>query len=426
MHMDFETLCVKEPGRPYERTGAVAVPIYQTATFAHPGVGESTGYDYTRSQNPTRESLEGALAALEGGAGAVAFASGMAAITCFMELFAPGDHIVCTTDLYGGTRRLFDQVSKKNGLRFSLASTAQEIEAAAGRNTKAVLVETPSNPLMQVTDIAEVAAMTRARGILLCVDNTFLTPCFQRPLALGADVVAHSGTKYLGGHNDTLAGALVCADGALLERLRFLAKTTGSCLSPFDSFLVLRGVKTLALRMARQQDNAMKVADWLLMQDGVVEEVLYPGLPRHPQYAVSCRQASGHGAMISFRTRTEGAARAILSRVRLIRYAESLGGAESLITYPMLQTHADLPEAERAARGIDGRLLRLSVGIESARDLIADLAQAMEGADAGAGGAGADAGAGEGADAGAGGGAGGGIGYVGGGDDAHGEPGGNP
>ncbi|MDR1059953.1 MAG: PLP-dependent aspartate aminotransferase family protein [Clostridiales bacterium] len=417
--MDFQTLCVHGSKRKYDSTGAIAVPIFQTATFAHPGVGQSTGYDYSRTQNPTREHLEATLAMLEGAADAIAFSTGMAAEAALMELFSPGDHVVVSDDLYGGTHRLFAYVSEKNGIAFSRADTAEQIAQALTPRTKAVFIETPTNPKMRVTDIAAVAALlgcpaastgvtasapgaSASSGVaasapgapavgapapdgqrplqrqrpLLIVDNTFLTPYFQRPIELGADVVLHSGTKYLGGHNDTLAGFLAVRGAPLAERLRFIAKTTGACLSPFDSFLLTRGIKTLAVRMERQQESARRIAEWLLGQDSV-SEVFYPGIPSHPGYEISRRQASGFGAMIAFSARDEQVARRALERVRVIQYAESLGGAESLITYPMLQTHADLPEAERRAKGIDERLLRLSVGLESADDLIADLAQAM-------------------------------------------------
>ncbi len=377
--MDLETLCIHGDDTVYEGTGAVTVPIYQTATFAHPGVGQSTGYDYARVQNPTREHLEKTVAALERGVDALAFSSGMAAISLLMELFRPGDHVLASDDLYGGSIRLFRTISEKNGIRCELCDTS-DLDALGSRirpNTKAIFIETPTNPMMQVTDIAAVAALTKPRGIFLIVDNTFLTPYFQQPLALGADIVTHSGTKYLGGHNDTLAGFLVVNDASLSERLRFLYKTVGPCLSPFDSFLITRGIKTLAVRMERQQETAQEIAVWLLAQSGV-KHVYYAGLEGHPGYEISRRQATGFGAMISFSVKSAFLARRVLERVKLIQYAESLGGVESLITYPMLQTHADVPEEERIRKGIDDCLLRLSVGLESAKDIIADLAQAME------------------------------------------------
>ena len=376
--MDISTICVHGCDKRYDSTGAVAVPIFASATFAHPGVGQSTGFDYSRSQNPTKEYLEHTVAALEGGTEAVAFASGMAAVSALMELFSPGDHIVASDDLYGGTFRLFSHISQKNGVKFSFAGTPQEIEREITPATKAVFLETPTNPMMSVIDIAAVAQITQKKNLLLIVDNTFLTPVFQRPLSLGADIVLHSGTKYLGGHNDTLSGVLVVKDDALAERLRFIAKTTGGALSPFDSFLIIRGIKTLAIRMERQQETAGAIARWLTEQSKI-KAVHYIGLPEHPGYEISRRQSSGFGAMISFATKDEQTAVSILENVKVIKYAESLGGVESLITYPMLQTHADLPESERNSRGIDGCLLRLSVGLEAADDLISDLKQALEG-----------------------------------------------
>jgi cystathionine beta-lyase/cystathionine gamma-synthase len=376
--MDFQTLCVHGNEKKYDNTGAVSTPIFQAATFAHPGVGQSTGYDYSRQQNPTREHLEITLARLENGTDALAFSSGMAVLTMMMELFSPGDHIIASDDLYGGSHRLFFHLSAKNGLTFSLVNTSELhlIEAAITPRTKAVFIETPTNPMMQVTDIAAVSRLSREHGLLTIVDNTFLTPYFQKPLDLGADIVLHSGTKYLCGHNDTLAGFLVVKDMPLSERLRFLYKTTGACLSPFDSWLMIRSIKTLAVRVERQQENATQIAGWLAGQ-ARVKAVHYPGLKNHPQYDISRRQASGFGAMISFEVESEETAKRTLERVRVIQYAESLGGVESLITYPMLQTHADVPEAEREAKGINNRLLRLSVGLESCNDLLADLEQAI-------------------------------------------------
>ncbi|MDX9872061.1 MAG: PLP-dependent aspartate aminotransferase family protein [Clostridia bacterium] len=377
--MDFSTLCIHGSKDRHDSTGAVSFPIFQSATFAHPGVGQSTGYDYSRDRNPTRDHLEKTLAGLEGGVDALAFASGMAAVAVLMELFKPGDHMIASDDLYGGTHRYFRRICEKNGQTFSFVNTSvlSEIEAKITPETKAVFIETPSNPLMQVTDIAAAARLAKRHGLLLVVDNTFLTPYYQKPLELGADIVMHSGTKYLGGHNDTLAGFLTVKDPSLAERLRFLYKTIGPSLAPFDSWLVIRGIKTLAVRMDRQQESALKIAEWLTTWKKVTK-VYYAGLPTHPDYEISKRQASGFGAMISFRTDSEETAVRILQRVSLIQYAESLGGVESLITYPMLQTHADVPREEREVKGVDERLLRLSVGLEHAPDLIDDLKQAME------------------------------------------------
>jgi cystathionine gamma-synthase len=378
MTMDISTLCIHGNGQKYDNTGAISVPIFQSATFVHPGVGLSTGYDYSRLQNPTREHLEKTVARLEGGVDAMAFSSGMAAIAALMELFSPGDHIIASDDLYGGSHRLFFNISEKNGIRFSLVDTSDisQIEASIRPETKAVFVETPTNPMMHVTDIQEAARLAKSHNLLLIVDNTFLTPYYLKPLALGADIVIHSGTKYLGGHNDTLAGFLVVSDTGLSERLRFIYKTIGACLSPFDSWLLIRGIKTLAIRMDRQQETALRLARWLMAQKKV-KAVHYVGLPSHPDYEVSKRQAAGFGSMISFETDSAETARRILSKVSLIQYAESLGGVETLITYPMLQTHADIPREEREAKGINDKLLRLSVGLESADDLINDLRQAF-------------------------------------------------
>jgi len=374
--MDISTICVHGCKKKFDTTGAVAVPIFASATFAHPGVGQSTGFDYSRSLNPTNVHLEDTVAALEGGSEAVAFSSGMAAVSALMELFSPGDHIIASDDLYGGTFRLFLHISQKNGVKVSYAAALEDIEKEITPATKAVFIETPSNPMMRVTDMAAVAAVARKHKLLFIVDNTFLTPYFQKPFSHGADIVLHSGTKYLGGHNDTLSGMLVVKDSVLAEKLRFIVKTTGACLSPFDGFLIIRGIKTLAVRMERMQETALKIVQWLLEQNAI-KKVYYPGLKEHPDYEISCRQTSGFGGMISFSVRDGKTAERVLENVKVIKYAESLGGVESLITYPMLQTHADLPESERNARGINECLLRLSVGLEAAEDLIADLKQSF-------------------------------------------------
>lgn len=376
--MEITTLCVHGTDDNTHNTGSVTVPIYQTATFVHPGVGQSTGYDYSRVQNPTREQLENIMAKLEGGVDALAFSSGMAALTAMMELFQIGDHILASEDLYGGSIRLFNNISRKNGisLEYLNMSDISEAEKRIRKETKAIFIETPSNPMMQVIDIAAVSALAKKHGLLLMVDNTFLTPYFQNPLILGADIVLHSGTKYLSGHNDTLAGFLVMGSRELSEKLRYIYKTTGACLAPFDSWLLIRGIKTLAVRMERQQENAVRLAEWLMVQPKV-KKVYYPGLSSHPDIEISRRQTRGFGAMISFEVDSEQTAVKLLERVKLLLYAESLGGVESLITYPMLQTHADIPVAEREAKGINGRLLRLSVGIEDLEDLKEDLARAF-------------------------------------------------
>ncbi len=376
--MDLSTLCIHGQDEQPDCTGSISVPIYQTATFAHPGVGQSTGYDYSRLQNPTREHLEKTVAALEHGADAMAFSSGMAAISCVMELFRPGDHLIVSDDLYGGSIRLFRNISEKNGLTFDSVNMADvsAIEPYIKPETKAIFIETPTNPMMGVTDLAAVSKIAKAHGLLTIVDNTFLTPYFQKPILLGADIVIHSGTKYLSGHNDTLAGFAVAATAELSEKLRFIYKTTGACLSPFDSWLLIRGIKTLPVRMEKQQENALKLSHWLRTQPKI-KKVFYVGLPDHPDYEITRKQTTGFGAMISFEVDSGETAKKLLENVKLVYYAESLGGVETLITYPMLQTHADVPKEEREAKGIHERLLRLSVGLESIEDIIEDFEQAL-------------------------------------------------
>ncbi|MGN0344467.1 MAG: trans-sulfuration enzyme family protein [Lachnospiraceae bacterium] len=353
--------------------GAISYPIYQTATYAHPAVGQSSGYDYSRLQNPTREHLEKVVASLENGIDALAFSSGMAAISLLMELFAPGDHLIVDADLYGGSIRLFNHVSAKNGIEFSNVECYREsVESYINEHTKAIYIETPTNPMMNVTDIGALSKIAKKYGLLLIVDNTFLSPYFQNPLDLGADIVVHSGTKYLGGHNDTLAGFLVTNREDISEKFRFLIKTTGAGLAPFDSWLILRGIKTLGIRMERAQKNAFRIAEWLQCQEAVTG-VIYPGLPEHPGYEIMKKQARGFGAMITFQLKSKEFALAILEKVRMIKFAESLGGVETLITYPTTQTHADVPQEVREKNGITEATLRLSVGIEDVDDLLEEL-----------------------------------------------------
>lgn len=371
IHLETEEACK-------EHYGAISFPIYQTATYAHPGVGQSTGYDYSRLQNPTREQVEKVVASLENGVDALAFSSGMAAIATLMELFRPGDHIIADADLYGGSIRLFDNISEKNGISFTrIDFGTEDPEAYITENTKAIYFETPTNPMMNVTDIAKMSALAKKHGLLLLVDNTFLSPYFQNPLDLGADVVIHSGTKYLGGHNDTLAGFLVTAREDISEKLRFLIKTSGAGLAPFDSWLILRGIKTLAVRMEKAQQNAFLIAEWLLKQDAVTK-VIYPGLPSHPGYEIMKKQSRGFGAMVTFEVKSEAFAKSILEKVRLIQFAESLGGVETLITYPVTQTHADVPKDILEKNGITTRVLRLSVGIEDGADLIGEFEEVFQ------------------------------------------------
>lgn len=358
--------------------GAVSFPIFQTATFAHPSVGNSTGYDYSRLQNPTREQLEKVVASLENGVDALAFSSGMAAISALMELFRPGDHLIVDNDLYGGTVRLFDNISEKNGIEVTKADcTSEEVEKYIKDNTKAIYVETPTNPMMNVIDIRRLSEVAKRKGILLIVDNTFLSPYFQNPLDLGADIVVHSGTKYLGGHNDTLSGFLVTADVTISEKLRFIIKTTGAGLPPFDSWLILRGIKTLGVRMEKAQENAFEIVDWLEQQKEVTK-VVYPGLKTHPGHEIMKKQSRGFGAMVTFEVADEEFAKSILKNVRLIQFAESLGGVETLITYPITQTHADVPKELLIKNGINESVLRLSVGIESGKDLVAEFERVFE------------------------------------------------
>ena len=375
MGYSIETRCLhlEENEAKSDVYGAVSFPIYQTATFAHKGVGQSTGYDYSRLQNPTREQLEKIVASLEKGVDALAFASGMAAIATLMELFEPGDHLVVDADLYGGSIRLFQNISEKNGIEItSIDFWKEDVSQYITDKTKAIYIETPTNPMMNVTDIRKLAEFTKSRNLMLIVDNTFLSPYFQNPLELGADVVVHSGTKYLGGHNDTIAGFLVTNKEIISERLRFVINTTVAGLSPFDSWLILRGIKTLALRMERAQENALALVDWLKEQKRVTK-VIYPGLPEHPGYEIMKKQARGFGGMLTFEVDSREFALSVLNHVKLIQFAESLGGTESLITYPITQTHADVPPDKLAANGITDRILRMSVGIESKEDLVEEL-----------------------------------------------------
>lgn len=373
MSIDVSTKCIHLENEAREDFyGAVSFPIFQTATFAHPSVGNSTGYDYSRLQNPTREQLEKVVASLENGVDALAFSSGMAAISALMELFHPGDHLIVDSDLYGGTVRLFDHISEKNGIEVTkIGCTAEAVRKNIKENTKAIYIETPTNPMMNVIDIRQLSEIAKEKGIRLIVDNTFLSPYFQNPLDLGADIVVHSGTKYLGGHNDTLSGFLVTADTAIAEKLRFIIKTTGSGLAPFDSWLILRGIKTLGLRMEKAQENAFEIVRWLEAQEEVTK-VVYPGLETHPGYKIMKKQSRGFGAMVTFEVADREIAHSILKNVRLIRFAESLGGVETLITYPVTQTHADVPKELLEKNGINEKVLRLSVGIESEKDLISE------------------------------------------------------
>jgi len=359
-------------------TGAISCAITPSATYRHPGVGQSTGFDYSRSGNPTRQILEEGLADLEHGVRAFAFASGMAALTTLLLRFKSGDHLVVSEDLYGGTYRVLNNIFKRFGVSASYVDTTDSnaVAAAVTDATRALLVESPGNPLLGIADLRALAALCRDRNLLFVVDNTFMTPLLQRPLDLGADVVVHSATKFMAGHNDLCAGVLVARDAALAEELYFLQNSTGPVLSPQDSWLLIRSLKTLPLRLQQQCRNAALVADWLTQQ-AHVQQVYYPGLKSHAGHELIQQQASGFGAMLSFRVDSAARARTVLERIRLISFAESLGGVESLLTLPAVQTHADVPEAERLRLGIDDCLLRLSVGIENSDDLIDDLRQAL-------------------------------------------------
>lgn len=362
------------------RTGSVSIPIYQTATFRHPGLGQSTGFDYTRSGNPTRQALEDGIARLDVGVRGFAYATGMAAITGLLMLFKAGDHFIVTEDLYGGTCRLFDQVFNQFGLSFTYVDTTDlaAVEAAIRPETKALFVETLTNPLLKYADLPALAKLSKSRGLLLIADNTFLTPYLLRPLDLGADITVYSATKYLAGHNDTLGGLVVAKGPELAERIYFYQNSVGAVLAPLDSWLIIRGMKTLGVRLDRHQENALKIALWLNSHPRV-KKVHYPGLPQHPDHKLMKQQAGGFGAMIAFEVDKHTLVEQLLLKTRLISFAESLGGVESLITFPELQTHADISPELRKRLGINDRLVRLSVGIEDADDLIEDLRQALEG-----------------------------------------------
>ena len=376
----IETRCVHGGDHKFQDNyQSLSMPIYQTAAFGHPDLGHSPErFYYTRLTNPTRLQLEETVSSLEGAADTVAFTSGMAAITAAFELFAPGDRIVCSADLYGGTVLLFDLVEKKKGLILELVDTTDPdaLRAAITPGTKGVYIETPSNPMMNVTDIGLCAELAKSVGAMLIVDNTFLSPYFQNPLALGADISIHSGTKYLGGHNDTIAGFVCVADKAVGEKLHKISYTLGATLAPFDSWLLLRGIKTLAVRMERAQENALAIAQWLKTQPRV-KKVYYVGLPEHPGYDINRKQSRGSGAMLSFTLDSAETALQVLAKVKIITFAESLGGPESLITLPATQTHADVSAEDREKLGITDSFLRMSVGLENVQDLIADLQQAM-------------------------------------------------
>ncbi len=366
--------------RPESVTGAVSVPVFQTSTYAQPAPGEHTGFEYSRTQNPTRFALERAMASLEGGTHGLCFATGCAATTAVIQLLSAGEHVVASDDLYGGTFRLFDKVMARRGQSFSFVDVTNptNVAEAIRPETKMVWIETPTNPMLKLADIAAIASVCRDKGVKLAVDNTFCSPALQQPLALGADIVVHSTTKYVGGHSDVVGGVVVTADDQIAEDLAFIQNSCGAVPGPWDCFLTLRGIKTLPLRMERHSANAMEIATWLESHPKV-KSVVYPGLPSHPQHDLAQRQMSGMGGMIS--AVLEGGldeANRFLSAVRIFTLAESLGGVESLIEHPAIMTHASVPAANREKLGIVDGFVRLSVGIEHIADLQADLAQALE------------------------------------------------
>lgn len=376
--MGISTDAIHAGVRPDPTTGAIMTPIYQTSTYAYEGLGRGKGYDYARTINPTRSALEENLATLEGGHAAYAFASGMSAIHTVMTLLKSGDHVIVGDNVYGGTYRLFSRVLQDFGLRFTYVDTSrlETVEQALRPETRMVYIETPTNPIMILTDIEAVATLCRGRGLISVVDNTFLTPVYQRPLQLGADIVVHSTTKYLNGHSDSVGGAVILAKPEHAERIKFVQNSAGAILSPFDSWLVLRGIKTLPLRMRAHDANGRAVAD-ALSGHRKVAQVLYPGLKSHPQHDLASRQATGFGGMISFVLHAGVDVRSFFDSLRLCALAESLGGIETLVCQPSTMTHASIPEEDRARLGITDSLARISVGCEDVDDIIADLNQAL-------------------------------------------------
>src|ERR1700690_4220644 len=374
----FATRAIHDGQEPDPLTGAVTVPIYLTSTYVQQGIGENKGYEYSRVSNPTRDRLEENLASLEGGVASRVFASGMAAINAIASMLKAGDHVVCGDDLYGGTPRLFNQVLTNFGLEFSYVDTsdANNVERAIRKNTRMVHVETPTNPLMRLSDLPAISQICRRKKVELVVDNTFMSPYFQQPLALGADMVVHSTTKFLNGHSDGLGGVVVCSRPEQAEKLAFLQKCAGAILSPFECWLILRGVKTLAVRMEQHDRSGRKVADYLSKHKKVAK-VFYPGLADHPQQELAKRQMSGFGSMISFETGSLDNANKMLRKVRVCCLAESLGGVETLISHPATMTHAGIGEQGRRKIGITDGMVRISVGIEDVDDIIADLDQAL-------------------------------------------------
>jgi cystathionine beta-lyase/cystathionine gamma-synthase len=375
----FPTICIHAGQHPDPATGAIITPIYQTSTYVQDALGQHKGFEYARTQNPTRSAVEANLAAIEGGRAAFAFASGMSAINAIVARYRTGDHVIVTDNTYGGTYRLFDKVLTRYGLSFSYVDTSDLVatERAFTRQTRLVFVETPTNPVMRLTDISAVAALSTQHGATLVVDNTFASPCLQRPIEFGADLVVHSTTKYLNGHSDSVGGVVVAAKDDDIEWLKFIQNSAGAILSPFDSWLVLRGTKTLTLRMAQHSINGQALAEFLAGHPKV-RRVLYPGLPSHPQRELAARQMPhGFGGMLSFEVGSFEEARDVVNRCRLMALAESLGGVETLICHPATMTHASVPPERRAAIGLGDNLIRISAGIEDPQDLIDDLRQAL-------------------------------------------------
>ena len=375
----FSTICIHAGQEPDPSTGAIITPIFQTSTYVQEELGKHKGFEYARTQNPTRLALERNIAAIEGGKAAFAFASGMAAIGAISTLLQAGDHVVVTDNTYGGTFRFFDKVLSKYQLSFSYVDTSrpEEIQRAMRPETRLLFVETPTNPVLRLSDIARCAEIAHARDVKLVVDNTFASPCVQRPIAMGADMVVHSTTKYLNGHSDSVGGIVVAVRDDDIEWLKFIQNAEGAILSPFDSWLVLRGTKTLALRMAQHNVNGLALAEFLAGHPAV-EQVIYPGLPSHPQHELAKRQMNGFGGMLSFDVGTFEKARRVCNSVRLMALAESLGGVETLICHPATMTHASVPPERRAAIGLTDSLVRISAGVEDVQDLIDDLRQALE------------------------------------------------
>jgi cystathionine gamma-lyase len=374
----FGTRAIHAGQRPDLLSGAIMTPIYTTSTYVQEGLGRNKGYEYARGKNPTREALERNVAALEGGTHGFAYSCGMGATDSIMKLFKSGDHIIAGESSYGGTFRLFDKILKNFGLCFTYVDSRdpQRVEDACTKNTVAIMMETPTNPMMRITDLGAVGQIARRKNALFIVDNTFASPYFQRPFDYGADIVYHSTTKYLNGHSDMVGGIAIVRDDALAERMQFILNSSGAVPGPFDAWLVLRGTKTLHLRMPRHDENGRKIAAWLAEKIGH-ENVIYPGLPSHPQHELAKRQMKGFGGMISVLTGSKERAAKILGRVRVFSLAESLGGVESLISHPASMTHAAVPPENREALGLTDDLLRLSCGVEDVGDLIADLEQAF-------------------------------------------------